>query len=80
MARAEQELPISTPEPAWVGQDPEDWWRATEAVLGSFATTPATPPASALSGQMHGLVARGSGDQVLRPATPLERPASRQAG
>ena len=25
--------PLSTPQPGWAEQDPEDWWRATEAAL-----------------------------------------------
>ena len=33
VARAEESYPLSTPQPGWAEQDPEDWWRATEAAL-----------------------------------------------
>src|SRR4029079_10272478 len=44
--------------------DPEDWWRATQEVLGAL------PAATGigLSGQMHGLVVLDDADRVLRPA------------
>ena len=29
LARAEEEYPLSIPQPGWAEQDPEDWWRAT---------------------------------------------------
>ena len=33
-AVAEHGYPLSTPQAGWSEQDPEDWWRATEVVLG----------------------------------------------
>jgi xylulokinase len=63
VAEAEEGYPLSTPRPGWAEQDPEDWWRAAQAVL---AKLPAGPVG--FSGQMHGLVALGDGDEVLRPA------------
>ena len=33
-AVAEHGYPLSTPQAGWSEQDPEDWWRATEIVLG----------------------------------------------
>ena len=33
LARVEQSYPLSTPRPGWSEQDPEDWWRASEAAL-----------------------------------------------
>jgi xylulokinase len=67
IASAEEEYPLSTPRPGWSEQDPEDWWRATQVVLEKLSGE--HPPASiGLSGQMHGLVALGAGDEVLRPA------------
>ena len=60
---AEEGYPLSTPQPGWSEQDPEDWWRATQACL---ARLPAGPVG--LSGQMHGLVALDGRDRVLRPA------------
>jgi xylulokinase len=63
VATEEEGYPLSTPEPGWAEQDPEDWWRASEAVLARLPEGPV-----GLSGQMHGLVALGDGDRVLRPA------------
>ena len=65
VARAEETYELSTPQPGWAEQDPEDWWRAAEralARLGGEAT------AIGLSGQMHGLVVLDDRDRVLRPA------------
>jgi xylulokinase len=60
---AEESYPLSTPQPGWSEQDPEDWFRASEAALARL-------PAGAVgfSGQMHGLVVLGADDRVLRPA------------
>jgi xylulokinase len=65
LAIDEESYPLSTPRPGWAEQDPEDWWRAAEAVLtrlpfGEFEL--------GLSGQMHGLVCLDEHDRVLRPA------------
>jgi xylulokinase len=65
LARAQASYPLSTPRPGWAEQDPEDWWRATQEALAALGVKPA---AIGLSGQMHGLVALGAGDEVLRPA------------
>jgi xylulokinase len=65
LARAERSYPLSTPRPGWAEQDPEDWWRAAEAVLSELD---ADGSAVGLSGQMHGLVALDGRDRVLRPA------------
>jgi xylulokinase len=67
-ARAEAEYSLSTPNPGWAEQDPEDWWRATETVLAELTRTAGEPEGIGLSGQMHGLVALGAENQVLRPA------------
>jgi xylulokinase len=63
LATAEEGYPLSTPQPGWAEQDPEDWWRASQAVLARLPEGPV-----GFSGQMHGLVALGDGDRVLRPA------------
>ncbi len=63
LATAEESYPLSTPQPGWAEQDPEDWWRASQAVLARLPEGPV-----GFSGQMHGLVALGEGDRVLRPA------------
>jgi xylulokinase len=68
LARAEAEYPLDTPRPGWSEQDPEDWWRATEKVLNELTENAGEPEGIGLSGQMHGLVALDSGDEVLRPA------------
>jgi xylulokinase len=68
LARAEVPYPLSTPRPGWSDQDPEDWWRATEAVLERLRREVGEPAGIGLSGQMHGLVALDSADRVLRPA------------
>ena len=33
VASASEGYPLSTPQPGWAEQDPEDWWRAAEACL-----------------------------------------------
>ena len=63
--RAEREYPLSTPQPGWSEQDPEDWVRASEAALADLG---AEPTALGFSGQMHGLVCLGADNAVLRPA------------
>jgi len=63
LAVAEEPYPLSTPHPGWSEQDPEDWWRASQAVLARLPDGPV-----GLSGQMHGLVVLDDTDRVLRPA------------
>jgi xylulokinase len=63
LAVAEEAYPLSTPQPGWSEQDPEDWWRASQAVLARLPEGPV-----GLSGQMHGLVVLDEDDRVLRPA------------
>jgi xylulokinase len=65
IGRSEQGYPLSTPRPGWAEQDPEDWWRATEAALADLRLHPSC---IGFSGQMHGLVALDVNDRVLRPA------------
>jgi xylulokinase len=65
LARAEEPYGLSTPQPGWAEQDPDDWWRAAERAL---ATLGGRPTAIGLSGQMHGLVVLDDRDRVVRPA------------
>ena len=63
LATASAEYPLSRPQPGWSEQEPEDWWRAAEEVLGRLPAGPI-----GLSGQMHGLVVLDAEQRVLRPA------------
>ena len=67
LARREVAYALSTPRPGWAEQDPEDWWRAAEAVLDGLVDG-GEPAGIGLSGQMHGLVALDAEDAVIRPA------------
>jgi len=66
VARAEEGYRLSTPQPGWAEQDPEDWWKAAEAALAAVGSEGVV--GIGLSGQMHGLVALDNTDRVLRPA------------
>jgi xylulokinase len=63
LATASAEYPLAHPHPGWSEQEPDDWWRAAEVVLGELPDGPV-----GLSGQMHGLVVLDADRQVLRPA------------
>ena len=65
LASAEEEYPLSTPQPGWAEQDPEDWWQASQAALARLGADGARV---GLSGQMHGLVCLDDEGRVLRPA------------
>jgi xylulokinase len=66
LARIEEAYPLSTPQPGWAEQDPEDWWRAAESALADLAVPDVT--GLGLTGQMHGLVVLDERQRVLRPA------------
>ncbi len=67
IAKAEHGYPLSTPQPGWSEQDPEDWWRAAEVVLAEVSAGQEIAGIG-LSGQMHGLVALDDRNDVVRPA------------
>jgi len=64
LAQAHAEYPLSTPQPGWSEQDPEDWWAAAQACLAQVEPFDAI----GLSGQMHGSVFIDDAGQVIRPA------------
>jgi xylulokinase len=66
LARVEREYPLSTPQPGWAEQDPEDWWQASQSALAELGWSEGDP--LGYSGQMHGLVALDADDAVLRSA------------
>jgi xylulokinase len=63
LASASEEYALSTPQPGWAEQDPEDWWRAAQSCLEQLPKGEI-----GLSGQMHGLVVLDAENRVLRPA------------
>ena len=65
IARAEEAYPLSTPQPGWSEQEPDDWVRASEDALAGLGVDAV---GIGLSGQMHGLVCLDARDRVLRPA------------
>ena len=64
--RAEEEYPLSIPQPGWAEQNPDDWVRAAQRALNRLNVASYGP--GGLSGQMHGLVVVDSEHRVLRPA------------
>jgi len=62
-------LSVARPNPLWSEQNPDDWWRATEAAV--LAIDPALRRAVrgiGIAGQMHGATLLGADDRPLRPA------------
>ncbi|MFI5228109.1 MAG: xylulokinase [Gemmatimonadales bacterium] len=69
-ASAVEPLGLSAPRPGWAEQDPEDWWQASIAAIGSvLAADPrAMVEAVGLSGQMHSSVFLAADGKIIRPA------------
>ena len=71
-ATAMAEHAISQPRPGWSEQNPQDWWKsackATRAVISKARVKPGDIRGIGLSGQMHGSVFLGDGEEPLRPA------------
>ena len=62
-------LDISRPHPLWSEQDPEDWWRATNAAVKKLnPKARSAVKAIGLSGQMHGATCLDAQDKIIRPA------------
>ena len=63
---------FDSPRTGWAEQNPEDWWRASQAAiraaLASGGTAPGDVRAVGLSGQMHGAVLLDAAGEVVRPA------------
>lgn len=70
LAQATAPLSLSAPRPLWSEQEPEDWWRATQAALASLRGRHDLSGLRGLglAGQMHGAVLLDATDRVLRPA------------
>ncbi len=65
-------LSLSTPQPLWSEQDPQEWWQGTansiRQALAQAGATGEQVRAVGLTGQMHGLVLMDVQGRVLRPA------------
>ena len=69
VATAGADYPLLAPRPGWTEQEPEDWWRASCAVLRQLRAEALGPiEAIGLTGQMHGAVFLAADGQVIRPA------------
>lgn len=72
VGEASAPVPSAQPRPGWSEQDPEDWWRATEAVVETLRRdAPAAfgqIVAVGLSGQMHAAALLDERDRPIRPA------------
>jgi xylulokinase len=70
VAAASRDYPLSTPQPGWAEQNPDDWWQATKAVIAQLCANArgAQVAALGLTGQMHGSVFLDSSGRVIRPA------------
>jgi xylulokinase len=69
VAQAAMPLSVARPRPMFAEQDPQDWWLATVAAIGTL------PPALraavqglGLTGQMHGATLLDESGKILRPA------------
>ncbi|AUS98708.1 xylulokinase [Clostridium thermosuccinogenes] len=70
ISEAYYEYGMSTSEPGWCEQDPEDWWRAVKITVGRLLKDfPSVQSIKGigLCGQMHGMVLLDSKGDVIRP-------------
>ena len=65
-----KEYPLNFPHSGWSEQNPEDWYNQTLSALKELFPGIDTKEVKSFSfsGQMHGLVALDSEDNVIRPA------------
>jgi xylulokinase len=72
LAEADAPLHISRPRDGWSEQDPEDWWKAVQAVIDELSTQLKGALSDirgiGLSGQMHGAVLLDAQNRPIRPA------------
>lgn len=72
VASASSPLRVDRPAPTWSEQNPEEWWQATLAALGTLKREHGKALAAirgiGLSGQMHGATLLDASDKPLRPA------------
>ena len=71
LSRGSADYPMLTPQPGWVEQDPDDWWRATVLAVRqamSGINDIVKLEGIGFSGQMHGTVLLDGADQLLHPA------------
>jgi xylulokinase len=66
LERGSASYPLSSPQPGWSEQDPDDWVRAAREALAGLGIE--RLDGLGLSGQMHGLVALDDSLRPLRPA------------
>jgi xylulokinase len=63
---------MNMPKPLWAEQDPDDWWRASQAAIRGVLTEARVEGEDiagvGLTGQMHGLVLLDQKHNVIRPA------------
>jgi len=72
VASASSPLRVDRPAPTWSEQNPEAWWQATVAAVGTLKQEHGKALAAVrgigLSGQMHGATLLDAADKPLRPA------------
>jgi xylulokinase len=69
VAQAAMPLTVARPRPLFAEQDPQDWWLATVAAIGTLPPAArAAVRAVGLTGQMHGATLLDESGKPLRPA------------
>ncbi|MGQ9514183.1 MAG: xylulokinase [Thermoproteota archaeon] len=70
VSRSFRQYDLKTPRPNWAEQDPDEWWIAVVSCLRDVVGKTVRAEeieAIGLTGQMHGAVALGKNNEVLRP-------------